>query len=125
MRILIVDDDPSVRRMIVILLKHIGHTDVVEAETVHQALHMFDDKPADFIITDWNMPHLTGGDLIKIIRSTPEGKEIPILLMTGSNVPSETLRNLGLEESHYLDKPFGHEDFKAKVDTLVEKHYPT
>src|SRR5262249_27636458 len=81
MRFLVVDDSVTMRRVIVNALQRIGYTDAIEAADGVDALGQFDES-VGFIITDWNMPKMSGLELARAVRATPAGQAVPILMVT-------------------------------------------
>ncbi len=119
MKILLVDDDSTLRGVVVKSLSLIGHNDVIEADNVEQALELFETNPIELIISDWSMPGLTGGDLIKQIRSKPGCQNFPVLLMSGSRLSISYLTQIGIGTTNYLDKPFGISDLEEKISSVT------
>ena len=84
MKILIVDDSITIRRIITNALKTVGFPDTVEAANGKDALEKLTSTNVDFIITDWNMPEMNGLDFIKQVRATPDYSSLPILMIKRS-----------------------------------------
>ena len=116
MRILVVDDSSTMRRIIVNTLQRIGFTDCVEAADGRKALALFDASIA-LVITDWNMPVMTGTDLARALRSA--GHAVPILMVTARSVRTEMEEALDAGLSAYIVKPFTAPLLKQKLDELL------
>ncbi len=118
MKFLVVDDSATMRRIVVNSLQRIGFTDVVEAGDGHEALDKFDSS-IGFIITDWNMPNMGGVELAQAIRAKPEGKAIPILMVTARSVREDIITALEAGLNYYIVKPFTPAVLKEKIDALL------
>ncbi|MEW6602238.1 MAG: response regulator, partial [Nitrospirota bacterium] len=82
MKILVVDDFSTMRRIVKNLLKQIGYANIEEAEDGQQAYSKLKTGGFSFVVSDWNMPNMDGLDLLKKVRSDPELKDMPILMVT-------------------------------------------
>jgi len=118
MKFLVVDDSATMRRIVVNSLQRVGFTDVVEAGDGHEALDKFDGS-IGFIITDWNMPNMGGVELAQAIRAKPEGKSIPILMVTARSVREDIITALEAGLNYYIVKPFTPAVLKEKIDALL------
>lgn len=121
MKILVVDDFGTTRRIIKKLLRDIGYSDVDEAEDGLDAISRLDTKHFDFVVTDWNMPNVSGLELVKHIRQTKNVNELPILM-----VSAETKREMIIEAvqagvNGYITKPFNEADLKSKIQKILER----
>ena len=105
-RFLVVDDSPTMRRIVINALKNIGYTDIVEAEDGKDALAKLYAERIDFIITDWNMPNMGGLELTKAVRSDPNFANIPILMVTTRAMKEDVLEALQARVNNYIVKPF-------------------
>jgi two-component system chemotaxis response regulator CheY len=122
MRILVVDDFSTMRRIVKNILKQIGYTEVDEAEDGVQALARLREKPCKFIISDWNMPNMSGLELLKAVRNDPTLKGIPFLMVTAEAEKENIMAAIGAGVSNYVVKPFTAEILKEKMDKVLEKH---
>jgi len=118
MRFLVADDSPTMRRIVVNSLKRIGFTDTVEAADGVEALERFD-STVDFVITDWNMPQLGGLGLVRALRSKPEGKRIPIVMITTRLVEADYARAAQDTPFECIVKPFTPRVLREKVERLA------
>jgi two-component system chemotaxis response regulator CheY len=105
-RILVVDDFSTMRRIIRALLGDLGYTDVHEAGDGAAALNLLKAKPFDFMITDCNMPTMTGLELLKAVRAEPATKAMPVLMVTAEGKRDQILESAQLGVSGYIVKPF-------------------
>ena len=117
MKFLVVDDSATMRRIVVNSLKRIGFDDCVEAGDGAEALDAFD-ASVDFVITDWNMPNMGGLDFVRALRQTPEGKEIPILMVTTRSVREDIVQAAQAGVNNYVVKPFTPQVLKEKIDQV-------
>lgn len=120
MRILAVDDSPTMRRIVKNTLKQAGYTDVEEAGNGVEALSMLKSGPFDLILTDWNMPNMNGLEFVTQVRSQPETKSIPILMVTTRSVKEDILAAMKAGVNGYIVKPFTPATIKEKITALVK-----
>jgi two-component system chemotaxis response regulator CheY len=119
MRILIVDDSATMRRIIRNNLKAMGHEAVVEAEHGEAALARIKSEPIDFVIADWAMPVMNGLEMVRAIRSSPAHAQLPILMITAAGQEEDILQAIQAEVSGYIVKPFEPEILKAKINQIL------
>lgn len=119
MRFLIVDDSPTMRRIVINALKTFGYTDFIEAGDGQEALLKLSSEPVDFVITDWNMPVMNGLDLTKTIRSTPSISHLPILMVTTRGLKQDIIEALKAKVNNYVVKPFTPQVLKEKIDAVL------
>ena len=117
MRILVVDDSSTMRRIIVNTLQRIGFTDCVEAADGQDALAKFDPS-VSIVITDWNMPVMTGTQLARALRTA--GHAVPILMVTARSVQTDMEEARAAGMSNYIVKPFTPQLLKEKIDGLLQ-----
>ncbi|MBN4054177.1 chemotaxis response regulator CheY [Nitrospira defluvii] len=117
-KILIVDDMSTMRRIIKNALRQLGFTNLEEAEDGQQALNQVKQCPVDLIITDWNMPNMDGLDLLKAIREDPNTKEIPVLMVTAQAEQKHVLEAIQAGATNYIVKPFTADTLKGKIDKI-------
>ena len=116
MKVLVVDDSPTMRRIIISTLHRIGLSDCIEAADGAQALARFD-ASVNFVITDWNMPVMSGTELARALRAA--GHAVPILMITARSVRIDMLDALDAGVSNYIVKPFTAQLLKSKIDSLL------
>ncbi|MFN3134304.1 MAG: chemotaxis response regulator CheY [Candidatus Kryptonium sp.] len=119
-RFLVVDDSPTMRRIVINALKNIGYTDIVEAEDGKDALAKLYAEKIDFIITDWNMPNMGGLELTKAVRSDPNFANIPILMVTTRAMKEDVLEALQARVNNYIVKPFTPQILKEKIEQILK-----
>ena len=124
-RFLIVDDSLTMRRIVINTLKSIGFEQVVEAENGKDAISKLETVGADFIITDWNMPEMSGLELTKWVRSQPRWKALPILMVTTRGNKEDVLEALQAQVYNYIVKPFTPQGLKEKIDQVLKSLQPS
>ena len=118
MKFLVVDDSATMRRIIVNSLQRIGHSDCVEAGDGREALDRFD-ASIGFVITDWNMPTMSGIDFARALRASDSGKTVPILMVTTRSVREDIVAAISAGVNNYVVKPFTPQVLKEKIDALL------
>jgi len=106
MKILVVDDFATMRRIVKNILKQIGFTNISEADDGVTALEAMSKTQFDLVISDWNMPKMTGIELLKKVRSTPEFKDLPFLMVTAEAQKQNVIEAVQAGVSNYVVKPF-------------------
>lgn len=119
MKFLVVDDSPTMRRIVINALKTFGYSEFVEAGDGQEALAKLASEPVDFVITDWNMPVMNGLDLTKTIRSTPNLSHLPILMVTTRGLKQDIIEALKAKVNNYVVKPFTPQVLKEKIDAVL------
>jgi len=116
-RILVVDDDPEVRSLVRTLLERAGAT-VREAGDGREALRIFFDARPDLVILDVEMPELDGWETLERLRDL---SEVPVLMLTARDAEMEKVRGLRAGADDYVTKPFGRQEFLARVNALLRR----
>ncbi len=118
MKFLVVDDSATMRRIVINSLQRIGYSDTVEAADGQDALAKFDGS-VNFVITDWNMPNMSGTEFTKVLRSRPDGVNVPVLMVTARSVKEDILTAMEAGVNNYIVKPFTPQVLKEKIDALL------
>jgi Response regulator containing CheY-like receiver, AAA-type ATPase, and DNA-binding domains len=118
MRILVVDDFSTMRRIIKNILRQLGFNNVVEADDGTTAWDTLNKDRIDFIISDWNMPQMTGIDLLRKVRSSEEFADLPFLMVTAEAQQENIIEAVQAKVSNYIVKPFTAEVMKQKIDKI-------
>lgn len=119
-KFLVVDDSVTMRRIVVNTLKTLGYTQYVEAEDGKDAMSKLNtDMGINFVITDWNMPVMSGLELTKAIRGDDRTKGLPILMVTTRGVKEDIVQALQARVSNYVVKPFTPQILKDKIDLVL------
>jgi len=120
-KILIVDDFSTMRRIIKNLLRDLGFNNTYEADDGATALPMLEAGDFDFVVTDWNMPIMQGIDLLKAIRQSPKLKAMPVLMVTAEAKREQIVEAAKAGVNGYIVKPFTAATLKAKLDKIFER----
>jgi len=121
MKILIVDDFATMRKVIKNLLRQIGYQDVIEAEDGVHALKELKSQKIDFVISDWNMPNMTGIELLRAVRADSELSSLPFLMVTAESLKENVVEAVKAGVSNYIVKPFTAEVLNEKIKKIIEK----
>lgn len=117
---LVVDDSPTMRRIVVNALHSFGYENVAEAENGKDALLKLQSDPIEFVITDWNMPEMNGLELTKSIRSNNNYSSLPILMVTTRGLKQDIIEALQAKVNNYVVKPFTPQVLKEKIDSILK-----
>ena len=120
-KILIVDDFSTMRRIIKNLLRDLGFNNTHKADDGATALPMLEAGDFDFVVTDWNMPIMQGIDLLKAIRKSPKLKAMPVLMVTAEAKREQIIEAAKAGVNGYIVKPFTAATLKAKLDKIFER----
>ena len=118
-KILIVDDFSTMRRIVKNLLRQLGFNNIQEADDGTTALEQLKTDPVDLIISDWNMPKMTGLDLLKAIGGDDKLKKIPVLMVTAEARKENIVEAVQAGVNNYIVKPFTAETLKEKMEKVL------
>ncbi len=121
MKILIVDDFSTMRRIVKNLLRDLGFNNTQEADDGLTALPMLKNGDFDFVVTDWNMPGMQGIDLLKHIRADAELKHLPVLMITAEAKREQIIEAAQAGVNGYIVKPFTAATLKEKLDKIFDR----
>lgn len=121
MKILIVDDFSTMRRIVKNLLRDLGFNNTQEADDGLTALPMLKKGEFDFVVTDWNMPGMQGIDLLKHIRADAELKHLPVLMITAEAKREQIIEAAQAGVNGYIVKPFTAATLKEKLDKIFDR----
>jgi len=121
MRILIVDDFSTMRRIVKNLLNDLGYTNTAEADDGTTALTALHQSHFDFVVTDWNMPGMTGIDLLKAIRADDKLKHLPVLMVTAEAKREQIIDAAQAGVNGYIIKPFTAQTLEEKLAKIFER----
>lgn len=121
MKILIVDDFSTMRRIIKNLLRDLGFTNTQEADDGVTALPMLKNGDFDFLVTDWNMPGMSGIDLLKEVRADAKLVSLPVLMVTAEAKRDQIIEAAQAGVNGYVVKPFTAQVLKEKIDKIFER----
>jgi two-component system chemotaxis response regulator CheY len=117
-KILVVDDFATMRKVVRNLLKQVGYENIVEAEDGVMALKALKSQK---IISDWNMPNMTGLELLKAVRADEDLKTTPFLMVTAEALQDNVITAVKAGVSNYIVKPFTAEVLNDKIKKILEK----
>lgn len=120
MKFLIVDDSPTMRRIVANALREIGYEDILEAEDGEDAMEKLEGNSIEFVVTDWNMPNMNGLDLSTTIRNDPSLSELPILMITTRGMKEDVIAAMKAGVNNYVVKPFTTEVLREKIDMVLK-----
>lgn len=121
MKILIVDDFSTMRRIIKNLLRDLGFTNTVEADDGTTALPILQTGTIDFLVTDWNMPGMTGIELLRAVRADEKLKTTPVLMVTAEAKRDQIIAAAQAGVNGYVVKPFTAVALKEKIEKIFER----
>ena len=121
MKILIVDDFSTMRRIIKNLLRDLGYTNTTEADDGKTALPILMAGGIDFLVTDWNMPGMTGIELLKTVRADEKLEELPVLMVTAEAKRDQIVEAAQAGVNGYVVKPFTAAALKEKIERIFER----
>ncbi len=121
MKILIVDDFSTMRRIIKNLLRDLGFNNTSEADDGNTGLPMLQSGDFDFLVTDWNMPGMAGIDLLKAVRADENLVSLPVLMVTAESKREQIVAAAEAGVNGYIVKPFTAATLKEKIDKIFER----
>ena len=121
LRVLIVDDQYSVRQMTRMTLEEIGMRNILEAENGKQAMETASLQPLDLIISDYNMPEMDGLGLLRALRGHPVARKVPFILLTGRGDRELVVKAAQAGVNNYLVKPFTAAILRGKIEQVMGK----
>lgn len=120
-KILIVDDFSTMRRIIKNLLRDLGFTNTAEADDGLTALPMLQSGNFELLVTDWNMPGMQGIDLLKAVRADPKLATLPVLMVTAEQKKEQIIEAAKAGVNGYIVKPFTAQTLKEKLEKIFER----
>jgi len=121
MKVLVVDDFATMRKIVRNILKQIGFSNIVEADDGANALEIIKNEKVDFVVTDWNMPNMTGLELLQNIRATDNAKDLPVLMVTAEGLANNVVDAVKAGVDNYVVKPFTAETVQTKIEQIFAK----
>ncbi len=120
MKLLVVDDSSTMRRIIKNTLQRLGYNDILEAENGAQGWEIMDgNKDINVLITDWNMPEMNGLELVKKVRAEECYRDVPIIMVTTEGGKAEVITALKAGVNNYIVKPFTPQVLKEKLEAVL------
>jgi len=121
MKILVVDDFSTMRRIVKNILRQLDFTNIVEADDGSTALDVLQKEKINMIVSDWNMPKMTGLELLKVVRADDALKDIPFLMVTAEAQQENIIEAVKSGVSNYIVKPFTAETLGQKIKQIFNK----
>ncbi|BDQ32870.1 chemotaxis response regulator CheY [Pseudodesulfovibrio portus] len=118
MRVLVVDDFSTMRKIVKNILRQLGFTNIVEADDGSTAWEVLNKDNIDFIVSDWNMPNMSGIELLRKVRGSEEYADIPFLMVTAEAQQENIIEAVQAKVSNYIVKPFTPETLGQKIDKI-------
>jgi two-component system chemotaxis response regulator CheY len=120
MKILIVDDFSTMRRIIKNILRQAGYVNILEADDGTSALEVLRKEKIEFVVSDWNMPQMSGLELLKAVRTSEEWKELPFLMVTAEGQKENVIEAVKHRVNNYIVKPFTPETLMEKINKIFD-----
>lgn len=120
MKILVVDDMSTMRRIVKNILKQLGFNNLEEAENGQEALTKLHADTYGFVVSDWNMPVMMGIDMLRAIRADEKLKKIPVLMVTAEAQKENLMEAVQAGVSNYVVKPFTAETMQDKINKIFK-----
>jgi len=118
-KILVVDDSPTMLRILANTLEKAGYPNIVQAENGTEGLAILaKDLEVNLILSDWNMPEMTGLEFLSKVKSSEKTKAIPFIMVTSRNVKEDILQAIKLGARDYIVKPFTVDAIKTKIQGI-------
>ncbi len=121
MKILVVDDFSTMRRIVKNILRQLNFVNIIEADDGSTALEMLQREKIDLVVSDWNMPKMTGLELLKIMKADDALKLIPFLMVTAEAQQENIIEAVKSGVSNYIVKPFTAETLGQKIGQIFNK----
>lgn len=126
MKILVVDDMSTMRKVVKNMLGQMGFKNVIESDDGKNALPLIQNAyqtgdPFEFIISDWNMPGMTGLDLLKTLKASDEYKDVPFLMVTAEAEQGSVMIAVKAGVSNFIVKPFSAQILREKIEKIFIK----
>ncbi len=120
MKFLVVDDSPTMRRIVCNALREIGYPEYEEAEDGEDAIEKAKAGSFDFVVTDWNMPKMNGLELTQWLRANDPYQSVPILMVTTRGMKEDVIAAMHARVNNYVVKPFTPEVLREKIDAILK-----
>jgi two-component system chemotaxis response regulator CheY len=117
-KVLVVDDFATMRRIIKGVLKQLGFSNIIEAEDGTSAMDVLRKEKIGLVVSDWNMPKMTGLDLLKAIRADEDLKSTPFIMVTAEGQKENVIEAVKAGVNNYIVKPFTPETFNEKLEKV-------
>ena len=119
MKVLVVDDFATMRRILKNILTQLGYKHIIEADDGTTAMDILKQEKIDLIISDWNMPKMTGLDLLKNVRGNPDTASTPFIMVTAEAQQDNIILAVKAKVSQYIVKPFTADILGEKINKIL------
>jgi two-component system, OmpR family, phosphate regulon response regulator PhoB len=123
-KILVVEDEPAIRELIAVTLRHAGYSPILTAETI-EATRVINANIPSLIILDWMLPHTSGLEFLRSLRASPTTRTIPVLMLTARADEGDRLMGFDAGTDDYLTKPFSTRELIARVKAVLRRVDPS
>jgi two-component system chemotaxis response regulator CheY len=120
-KVLVVDDFATMRKIVRNVLKQIGFDNILEAEDGQLALQVLKNEDIGLVVTDWNMPNMTGLELLEKIRGNPKTAKLPVLMVTAEGLKENVVAAAKAGVNNYVVKPFTADILQEKLEQIFKK----
>jgi two-component system chemotaxis response regulator CheY len=120
MRFLVVDDSSTMRRIIINTLNKLGYKECYEASNGREGVERLATTPVDMVITDWNMPEMSGIEFIRAVRANDATRHLPVLMVTTNAAQDDIVQALHAGVNSYVVKPFTPDTIKDKIEAVLK-----
>ncbi len=124
-KVLVVDDFSTMRRIVKNILKQLGFEDIEEAEDGAHAYSKLKNGGFGLLVSDWNMPNMDGLELLKKVRTDPDLKGLPVMMVTAEAEKEKVIEAIKAGVDNYIVKPFTAEVMREKLERIFEKYNKT
>ncbi len=121
LKVLVADDFATMRKIVRNILKQIGFEHILEAEDGAAALLLIKQEKVGLVVTDWNMPNMSGLELLQALRRDPETAKVPVLMVTAEGLKENVLEAVKAGVNNYVVKPFTAEVLEEKIEAIFRK----
>lgn len=121
MKVLVADDFATMRKIVRNILKQIGFDNILEAEDGQAAIQILRNENIGLVVTDWNMPNMTGLELLQKIRNDPQTANLPVLMVTAEGLKENVVIAVKAGVNNYVVKPFTAEILQEKIEQIFKK----
>jgi two-component system chemotaxis response regulator CheY len=119
MKILLVEDSDAMRGVVREMLRRLDYGEVVEASDGEEAWFQLCQEPFDLLLTDWNMPNMSGLELVEMVRQKPEFSDLPVVMLTTRNNKQDIVSAIKAGIDNYITKPCKPSQLKSKIDKAM------
>jgi two-component system chemotaxis response regulator CheY len=121
MRVLVVDDQATMRRIIIRMLERLGVDEWVEADSGQEALRAMEHAPVDLVITDWSMPRMNGLEFLHAVQANPRTRGVPVIMVTSHGAKDDVVTAMRAGVVSYIIKPFTASGITERIGAVLDK----